>query len=687
MALLSSHFTHVALLLQTIDMQLRDLLLVVISTVCLRSAGMATVAPHATMDSLTTGGVILMDRQCLRMKDPLSMGLCLGAKTLSPYDHVGMVYKATPETVAAFPHIKRAIDSAGGLSPTGTYILEANVGGVTLRSMEARLGRTTSNEIAARSLEIPEEQALRVRSAMDEAVNDALLFSYKMNLIDFMAMSLKPPDKVDRMTATAKRIILEKEIELMNVELNRVPTDSRLDAASTRLLKKLVRDYSDAVAWLDKTYFPLGRHATTFVDGENNSGSVKGVFCSELIVHVWQRCGIVSMFPPSTSFAPVDFDKWDDEFSFTDERIGMGPHCVIYPAPRTTNTAERIHARDGLPPLPSTTGAAFLRDRLTVLRNMHCESNTGVESVDRLVAMRDDLASGRDSVLPLSWLVQSTSHYQLCRDMPERVMVVGALFSFAGITFAPWQLRSFEQQLGMSTVRGGLWSLSACLAGRSLTAAAVQAWLTYAFFRAYNKSQEDYKSSAKVMRSTNIAPLSSFADDRHPFYTCAAALIVCGAIAGSSTHVMESMAFVKHFGPDRPNSPSLRLLWRGVSMSCLCFTFSYGGAWLIWYECFGPLLFTTETSVFRKRWNQPRDDRWISQQRDAMLGAICVTSVVETVLYPFQAAARRRFLRRMYHPDEPPARRVGLWSGYGRHMARSLGICATTGVFVWNMLL
>jgi hypothetical protein len=642
----------------------------------------------ALFSTLSSGDVVLMDRRCLSMKDPLSIGLCLGAKSVSPYDHVGMVVKASADDVSKNANIKRAVERAGGPSPSGTYILEANVGGVTLRSMEARLGRTSSNAIAVRPLELPADQARGIKDAMTQAVNEVIPFDYKSSLLDFASMSLKPPDKVDRMTATSKRIVLEREIVLMQAELARSTPEA--DPASSRLLQKLVRDYTEAVAWLDKTYFPRGRDCTLFVDGENNTGSVKGVFCSELIVHVWQRCGVVASFPPSTSFAPVDFDRWDDEFSFTDERIGMGPHRILYPPQESgrIGTAGRAHARDGLQPqTPKPTRPEFTRDRLTVLRNMHMEANIPVAPIDEWANLTTELSLAQESVVPFSWLVQSTSHYQLSREMPEKIMVVGTLFSLVGAVFAPWQLRSLERQLGMSSVRGGLWSLSACLAARSIAAAGIQAWLTYAMFRAYNKRQEDHRSALKVMRCSNGAPYTEFADDRHPFYTCAAALIVCGSIAGSLTHAIESLTFLYHFGPDRPHSPSMRLMFRGVSLSSMCFTFSYGGAWLIWYECFGPLLFTTETSVFRKRHNHIRDDRWTTQQRDAIIGAIAVTCVVETMLYPMQAAARRRYLRHMHHPDPPPMRTPRYWSGYGHHMARSLCISVTTAAVVWSYLL
>ncbi|CUG92437.1 transmembrane protein, putative [Bodo saltans] len=643
----------------------------------------------AVVSSMTSGDVILMDRRCLSMKDPLSIGLCLGAKSVSPYDHVGMVVKASPDDVAQHGNIKRAVEKAGGLSPSGTYILEANVGGVTLRSMEARLSRTSSNAIAVRPLELPEDQRKSITSAMTKAVDEVIPYDYKSNLMDFVSMSLKPPDKVDRMTATAKRIVLEREIALMQAELARSSKANDADPGSSRLLQKLVRDYTEAVAWLEKTYFPLRRSTTMFVDGENNTGAVKGVFCSELIVHVWQRCGVVASFPPSTSFAPVDFDRWDDEFSFTDERIGMGPHHVIYPPQKcNVDTTQRTHVRDGLQQQQAvSTRSEFMRDRFTVLRNMNLEANVNIAAVDEMMPIITELSLVKETVVPVPWLVQSTSHYQLSREMPEKVMVVGTLFSLVGAVFAPWQLRSLEQQLGMSSLRGGLWSLSASLAARSLAATGIQAWLTYTLFRAYNKRQEDHRSALKVMRCSNGKPLMEFADDRHPFYTCAGALLVSGTIAGSLTHALESLAFLHHFGPDRPHSPSVRLLFRGVSLSSLCFTFSYGGAWLIWYECFGPLLFTTETSVFRKRHNQVHDERWTTQQRDAVVGAIAITCVVETILFPMQAAARRRYLRHMYYPDLPPARTPRYWSGYGRHMARSLSICVTTAAVVWNCLL
>ena len=155
---------------------------------------------NTPIQELHSGDVLLMNRKCFGMKDPLSIGLCLGAKTVSPYDHTGVVYRVDPATATQYPKIQEAITKGGGPSPTGTYIVEANVGGVTLRSLEARLSRTTANEIAVRPIVIPPSERLTIEQRMHRVVEESLAFQYKSNLLDFVAMSLN-----HRISSTACR--------------------------------------------------------------------------------------------------------------------------------------------------------------------------------------------------------------------------------------------------------------------------------------------------------------------------------------------------------------------------------------------------------------------------------------------------------------------------------------------------
>lgn len=640
-----------------------------------------------------------MDRKCFSMKDPLSIGLCLGAKTVSPYDHVGVVYRADERVIASHPNVLAAVKQAGGPSPTGTYVLEANAGGVTLRSLEARLKRTSGNEIAVRPLHIPAQNRPAIQSAMDAVVNDVMPYKYKTNLVDFAAMSLKPPDKVDRMMAAVKMRFLYNEIALIREQLRVLDASkSRTSAEESdrRLLHKMHGDFCDARRWLASTYFShlpqtnvdselvivdFDSKNLLFVDGENCGGPAKGVFCSELVVHLWQRTGILKRFPPATSFAPVDFDKWDDEFNFSDERYHMAQHQVLSPEHSRVTSIERGSVDVDSTGTDTASRAVFMQQRESALHSIHkaCHLKPPKWTREELIDL--------PSVVPSRWLIQSTSHYHLSRDMSERVVVVGTLFSLVGVAFSRMQLTSLERQIGMRTVRGSQWSLGLMLHARSMAATLLQAWWTFIALRQHSKTQPDAKSHMKVMRHSG-AVRSSLVDDRHPFYTTAALLVGCGAAAGVVTHGLARGALLWHFGPSRPTSQPLRFLWRGSLQSALFFTFSYGGGWLVWYECFGPLYFTTETSVMRRRREYlPRDERWTVQQRDAVLSAMMVTLGVEAVLYPMQTRIRRRFVKEMYHPEPAPLKHQRLFAGFLVHISRSAAVCAITGAAVWNWLL
>ena len=85
--------------------------------------------------SLEAGDLVLFSRSCTNM-DPFSAALCISAKigSWSAWDHVGIVVPMSDGRLGIF---------------------EANLGGITLRSLGDRLRRTRSSKIAIRKLMKP----------------------------------------------------------------------------------------------------------------------------------------------------------------------------------------------------------------------------------------------------------------------------------------------------------------------------------------------------------------------------------------------------------------------------------------------------------------------------------------------------------------------------------------------------
>ena len=164
------------------------------------------------------GDLLIFSRPCLNM-DPTSAVICLASKqtSFSPYDHVGIVVESFQE-------------EGNQIYPPGTlYLLEANMGGVTLHKLDERLLRTKSTTIAARKLIGPKpdsfkellwEEALRVSSKKYNpsflSMTGALLWSYAAHgLSHSAAISV-----VTRLERTMREI--EREVQVISI-YNQLP--------------------------------------------------------------------------------------------------------------------------------------------------------------------------------------------------------------------------------------------------------------------------------------------------------------------------------------------------------------------------------------------------------------------------------------------------------------------------------
>ncbi|RNC41223.1 hypothetical protein TcCL_NonESM09235 [Trypanosoma cruzi] len=100
---------------------------------------------------LRSGDIVLMDRRCMAMRNPIGIAICLLNKTECRFDHVAMIMKLSEEELRRESQ-NSILSHTSSISPSGTYVLETNLNGITLRSLEDRVARSSANQISARFL-------------------------------------------------------------------------------------------------------------------------------------------------------------------------------------------------------------------------------------------------------------------------------------------------------------------------------------------------------------------------------------------------------------------------------------------------------------------------------------------------------------------------------------------------------
>jgi hypothetical protein len=155
--------------------------------------------------------------------DPTSAAICLAAKqtSFSKYDHVGLI-------------VESMSDDNDFEAPRGTlYLIEANIGGVTMRKLDERLRRTKSTTVAARKLIGPKPDVLK-ELLWDEAVklankgyNSSFLSMAGALLSSYAAHGHSHSSVVTdltRLDRTMSEIEREIEVRITQCNLTRIDT-------------------------------------------------------------------------------------------------------------------------------------------------------------------------------------------------------------------------------------------------------------------------------------------------------------------------------------------------------------------------------------------------------------------------------------------------------------------------------
>ncbi|KAH9601400.1 hypothetical protein LSM04_001243 [Trypanosoma melophagium] len=627
---------------------------------------------------LRSGDILLMNRRCMKMRDPIGIAICLLNKTECEFDHVAMVMKLSEEQVEKQQQ-RGTIHPNDPISPSGTYVLETNLNGVTLRSLENRLARSSANKVSVRFLEMGETRKEQENSLYNHLPRVSNI-PYKMDFLGFVPSFLSPPDKMDRIKAAHKLYLLSKEIDNIDKIL---PMVYIKDDAST--LQTLRQTYCEASIFLQDLYFPhLERlnnnsripllnwnegHFT--VDGSNIEN---GLFCSELITHLWQTSSMVSGFPPASSFRPFDFLD-DTRFNFLKPSMLLGD--VVTLTDRRAPTAP-------------------------VNRRLIEETNTVSERLEfyRRISNNGNLENGLDSIS--RWLIQSNTTRMVNHDLVANIISMGVLFSMCGLMVAPLRLRWIECQLGVMLLRGSVWSLAAGVLARDLFSVAVQGLTASILLRSLShtnmntnthpttldshtivKSGESSSSSSSLL-GPPLLPPSRHCDTRHPYYTVAAVWLAGGAAAHFAATPLLNAVLARHFGPAAPAGFSTRGLLRGAAgLLPLAALAPQQAVWLTWYETAGAGIIPTPASPLRQRPDLLRTEEWRHYRHKALMGAFAATAALDAVLYPLQTRCRRAFLAQIYYPIAAPSYGRRLYAGYSYRFAGNLAIMFSTSLSLY----
>lgn len=261
--------------------------------------------------ALDSGDIVLFNRRCTSMS-LAGAALCLAAKIFSnsQWDHVGIIIRhpATGELL----------------------FLEADFGGVKLRSLEERVRRSKSNEIAVRRL-----SSLRTNSMREKfyAFSQEMLGRpYDIGTGSVLARVADPLAKQEKERLNA--LLLDKKAQVNEI------TRELETAALTTFQRRLLQNERDRVAEscqqihqrlmkeLDSSSAleKFNSDSITSVFQPNTSSSdspqlssdspvkpkstdLSHVFCSQLVAAAYQRVGLLGTYPPTYHYNPKDFSS------------------------------------------------------------------------------------------------------------------------------------------------------------------------------------------------------------------------------------------------------------------------------------------------------------------------------------------------------------------------------------------
>ncbi|PWV22191.1 hypothetical protein C3747_1g380 [Trypanosoma cruzi] len=601
---------------------------------------------------LRSGDIVLMDRRCMAMRNPIGIAICLLNKTECRFDHVAMIMKLSEEELRRESQ-NSILSHTSSISPSGTYVLETNLNGITLRSLEDRVARSSANQISARFLHMGGDRS-QLEARMVDHLRTLFKNPYKTSPFGFLPSFFTTPDKMDRVKAAHKLHLLAREIARID--------DLKPDKCSTEdaaILRRLRKVYVDAAVFLADVYFPHlqridGNEVSSLewneghfaVDGSNTE---HGLFCSELIARLWQGSGMLTGFPPASSFRPFDFLD-DTRFNF------LTP---------TTLFGEII-------PLKGGRGAP-----VQLWRDAEEEPRTVTGCLNFYRHIGGDL-SVEGGLKPIyRWLVQSNTNREVNDDLDINLFSTGLLFALTGLILAPLRMRWIECQLGLLLRRGSMWSLAAGFLVRDILCAMTQTLTACIALRCFLPSQSMSASTSCLLGPPLFE--SKLFDTRHPYYYVCAVLLTANAVSHLATTPLLNAVLLHHFGPVTPRPWPMRSLMRGaISLWPMAILLPYQATWITWYETAGSAFIPTPSSILRRRPDLLDTDEWRYFRYKAITGSFAATAALDLVLYPLQTFCWRSLLAEVYRPAPSPSYGRRLYAGYGFRFAGNVMALVTT---------
>lgn len=247
---------------------------------------------------LDSGDVVLFNRRCASMsvKGAILCGISK-AFSNSQWDHVGVVIRhpATGELL----------------------FLEADFGGVKLRSLQERMSRSKSNEIAVRRLSTVRNASMRER--FYAFAQEMIGRPYEISTGSMFARISDPLAKQEKERLSA--LLLDKQAQME--EITKELQTAALTTFQRRLLTSELTRVRDTCAQI-RQRLSKGHDvhptlsAPPSIDPRlrySNPTEAKvekdlsRVFCSELVAASYQRAGLLGAYPPAFRYTPKDFSS------------------------------------------------------------------------------------------------------------------------------------------------------------------------------------------------------------------------------------------------------------------------------------------------------------------------------------------------------------------------------------------
>jgi solute carrier family 25 (mitochondrial phosphate transporter), member 23/24/25/41 len=231
---------------------------------------------------LDSGDIVLFNRRCMSMP-PAGAALCALAKGMSNsnWDHVGIVVR----------------DPASG----ELLFLEADFGGVKLRSLKERVRRSKSHEIAVRRLSIVRTESMRQK--LYSFASNMLGRPYEIGTGSVMARVADPVAKNERERLHA--LLIDKRATVREIDKELASA-----AATTTARRVLTVERARIAKVIDqiesKLFKEFGGRTSVISDAK---ADLSRVFCSELVAAAYQDLGLLDRYPLANSYNPKDFSS------------------------------------------------------------------------------------------------------------------------------------------------------------------------------------------------------------------------------------------------------------------------------------------------------------------------------------------------------------------------------------------